>query len=81
LRGDLGVAYFPEAQLALYLAREYPSDRRISGVSPASEDGNPELFTSNDDVTLFMQTPSVSSVRAEDLPDRCVYRSSHQPPP
>ncbi len=72
LRGDLGVAYFPEGGIALYCAREYPSDRRVSGVSPASPDGNPEPFASNDEVTLYMQTPFVSSVRAEDLPDRVI---------
>jgi len=72
LRGDLGVAYFPEGNIALYCAREYPSDHRISGVSPASADGNPGNFEIGDEVTLYMQTPFVSSVRAEDLPDRVI---------
>jgi alpha-L-fucosidase 2 len=72
LRGDLGVAWFPGGKIALYCAREYPSDHRISGVVPASAEGDPAPFAAKDEATLYMQTPFVSSVRAEDLPDRVI---------
>ncbi len=72
VRGDLGAAVFPEAGMALMCGRLFASDTRISDLFPFSEDGNPESFGGDDETHLPMQSPFVSSVRAEDLPDRVV---------
>jgi len=71
LRGDSGLAVFPDGGLALLCGRHSPGDSRISEHYPISGNGQPEPFADRDDVGLPV-TQVNSSVRAEDLPDRVV---------
>jgi len=69
VRGESGMAFFPEAELALSSGISI-FDSRSFRMNLFSKGAKPEEFAEKDDLVLPIQTPEGRSVRSQDFPDR-----------
>jgi len=69
VRGDSGMAFFPEADIAIACGISIWDDRTF-GLLSFNKGAKPAEFTENDDVAVPIQTPKGRGVRSRDLPDR-----------